>query len=478
MTQVINTNVASLNSQRQLNKSQSALNQSLERLSSGLRINSAKDDAAGLAISQRMTAQISGMNVAVRNANDGISLAQTAEGTLSSISDNLQRMRELAVQSANASNSSTDRTAIQQEVTALSAEIDRVASQTDFNGTKLLDGSFSSQKFQVGANVGQTITVDSIDSARTSALGVSTGFSLSNQVVGTAGASTITTTIDGDATPYTIGGTSLDADAKTIVAAINNANISGMTATTNATTVTTAQPGTVTTTTAGTATFTLNGIEIETTATLDAATTRANTAAAINKMSAVTGVSAKDSGAGGLTLTAADGRNIDVSDITLGTALSTTIEDLGLAEDVTEATFNIAYSAPKNSTGTVVFTGALGSVGTLGTAAIGKTGTAIADIDVTTQDNAAIAITSIDAALASVNSSKAELGAIQNRFTSVVSNLQLSSENLSASRSRIQDADFAAETAAMSKANILQQAGTAMLAQANSAPQNVLSLLK
>jgi len=171
MAQTIMTNVSSLNAQRNLNTSQSALATSLQRLSSGMRINSAKDDAAGMAISSRMTSQINGLNQAVSNANDGISLAQTAEGALASVTDNLQRMRQLAVQSANATNSSSDRAAIQQEVTQLSQEIDRVATQTDFNGTKLLDGSFSAATFQVGANVGQTITVTAIASSRTTALG-------------------------------------------------------------------------------------------------------------------------------------------------------------------------------------------------------------------------------------------------------------------------------------------------------------------
>ena len=470
MTQVINTNVASLNSQRQLNKSQSALNQSLERLSSGLRINSAKDDAAGLAISQRMTAQISGMNVAVRNANDGVSMAQTAEGALSSISDNLQRMRELAVQASNASNSSTDRTAIQQEVTALSAEIDRVASQTDFNGTKLLDGSFEDQDFQVGANVGQTITVDSIDSARTSALGKYDGFTIQNAAVAAAGISTVK--IGSDAT-ISFGTATTAQDAKAYVAALNSANISGLTATADATkTADVAQN--VTTTVAGTSSFTVNGLTISVATSTDAASNRANAISAINARSAATGVSASDNGSG-LTLTAADGRNIDVDNFAAGTATDATIADFGLAETVTRATFDVSYVAPAGRSGdAVVFGGGYVDA----TQTVKSTGTAIADIKVTTQDEASAAITSIDAALASVNSSKASLGAIQNRFTSVVANLQSSAENLSASRSRIQDADFAAETAAMSKANILQQAGTAMLAQANSAPQNVLSLLK
>ena len=171
MAQIINTNIASLNAQRNLNTSQNSLNTSLQRLSSGLRINSAKDDAAGLAISERMTSQIKGLTVASRNANDGISLAQTAEGALSEIGNNLQRIRELSVQSANATNSQTDRDALQAEVTQLVAEIDRVANQTAFNGTKLLDGSFTSKLFQVGSDAGQTIGINSIVDANVAALG-------------------------------------------------------------------------------------------------------------------------------------------------------------------------------------------------------------------------------------------------------------------------------------------------------------------
>ena len=175
MAQVINTNIASLNAQRNLNKSQGMLATSLQRLSSGMRINSAKDDAAGLAISERFTAQIRGLNQAVRNSNDGISLAQTAEGALGEVTNNLQRIRELAVQSANATNSSSDRVAMQAEVTQLMEEVDRVATQTNFNGVKLLDGTFASQSFQVGANVGETINVISITNATKFGLGIDNG---------------------------------------------------------------------------------------------------------------------------------------------------------------------------------------------------------------------------------------------------------------------------------------------------------------
>ena len=274
MAQVINTNVMSLNAQRNLSTNSASLATTIQRLSSGLRINSAKDDAAGLAISQRMTTQVRGMDVAARNANDGISLAQTAEGALSSIGENMQRIRELAVQAANGTNSAEDRAALQKEVTQLSDEITRVKNNSSFNGTKLLDGSTASFTIQVGADAGS------------------------------------------------------------------------------------------------------------------------------------------------------DNR-IDISTV-----------------DMT------------------------------------ATATAVAALDISSASGATAALTAIDTQLQTVNTARADLGAIQNRFSSVISNLQNSSENLSAARSRIQDTDYAKETAELTRTQILQQAGTAMLAQAKSVPQNVLSLLQ
>ena len=475
MAQTIMTNVSSLNAQRNLNTSQSALATSLQRLSSGMRINSAKDDAAGMAISSRMTSQINGLNQAVSNANDGISLSQTAEGALASVTDNLQRMRQLALQSANATNSTSDRAAIQQEVTQLSQEIDRVATQTDFNGTKLLDGSFSAATFQVGANVGKTITVSAIASSRTSALGKSQGFSMASQSIGTASNTTAASTIVlGTAGSISLG--TIANDAKAIASAINASNTAGLTATANATTRA-ATTQTTNTTTGGTATLSLNGLNIDIAVISGAggaATNRANALAAINANSAVTGVVASDTGSG-LSLAAADGRNIDVgATLTLTGAVATTLSDLGLASGTSGASININYSAPAGITGAVSFTGSM----TAATASIGATGTAISAIDVSTVNGANAALTAIDAALTTINSTRANLGDVQNRFASTVSNLQATSENLSASRSRIQDTDFASETASMTKNQILQQAGTAMLAQANSLPNNVLSLLK
>ena len=475
MPQIINTNISSLTAQRNSNRTQTELSTAIARLSSGLRINSAKDDAAGLAIADRMTAQIRGLNQAARNANDGISLSQVAEGALGSVTGNLQRMRELAVQSANATNSASDRVALQQEVAQLSAEIDRVATQTQFNGLSLLDGSFAAQQFQVGANAGQTITVSSIASARASALGVYQGFNLTNQSIGTANNAAQTLTVNvGGSGPVALGSVAIDAKAQ--AAAINNGNITGLLATANATNVP-AGTSTATATGTGSATYTVNGIAISIAGVNGAAASssnRANAVAAINAQSAATGVIASDTGAG-VGLSAADGRNISLG-YAAGTFPGSTAADFGLpATAITGGTLNISYAAPSGISGSVVFaqTGGLA-----GSNAIAATGTAVAAIDIASVIGANAALTAIDAALQTINGSRAALGAVQNRFSSTIENLQSASENLSASRSRIQDADFAMETAALSRAQVLQQAGTAMVAQANQLPNMVLQLLK
>lgn len=467
MPQVINTNIASLNSQRNLNVSQNSLNTALQRLSSGLRINSAKDDAAGLAISERMTAQIRGLNQAARNANDGISLAQTAEGALVEVTNNLQRIRELAVQSANATNSASDRAALQAEVDQLAAEINRVATQTDFNGTKLLNGSFSAQQFQVGANAGEVIMIDKIADAQASSLGKFEGINLTNQAIGTASDTKAAATVKiGSDTAISLG--TIANDAKAIANAINTAGIQGMSASANETEV--ASVAATAGTPADTLAYTINGTTINLTATGNATTNVANAMEAINAKSAVTGVRAVDDGTG-LKLVAADGRNINV----LTGAGAAAATDFGLGGTaITGAKINIAYSAPEGKAGSVVFANAMGN----GSYLIEDAGTAVNAIDISTVEGANQALVSIDAALKTVNSSRADLGAIQNRFGSTIANLQTTSENLSASRSRIQDTDFAAETAALTRAQILQQAGVAMLAQANALPNNVLSLLR
>jgi flagellin len=451
MSSMINTNISSLTAQRNLSSSQASLSTSMQRLSSGLRINSAKDDAAGLAISERMTSQIRGASQAARNANDGISLAQTAEGDLAQIGSNLQRMRELAVQSANATNSAS--------------EIDRAAKNSSFNGNNLLDGSFVSKDFQVGANgsAADKITVSSIASVRTSAMGSYQGFNLSNQSIGTASDSALaqTVTVAGGAA-VSLG--TIANDAKSLASAINSSGVAGLGATANATSVGTA----VQAASAAVGTITVNGLAINVTATANAGTNRTNAVTALNAQSSVTGVIATDTGSG-VSLAAADGRNITT---VFGSVTET---QFGMAAaGTTGASLNVTYQAPAGITGTVAFGGAFAPAAST----IASTGTAISAIDVLSASSAITALASIDSAIGAVNTSRASLGALQNRFTSVVTSLQTTSENLSASRSRIQDADFAQETANLSRSQILQQAGTAMVAQANQLPQGVLALLR
>ena len=475
MAQIINTNISSLTAQRNSNRTQNELSTAIARLSSGLRINSAKDDAAGLSISDRMTAQIRGINQAARNANDGISLAQVAEGALGSVTGNLQRMRELAVQSANSTNSASDRVALQQEVAQLATEIDRVATQTQFNGLNLLDGSFTAQQFQVGANAGQTITIASIASARASVLGVYQGFNVVNQSIGTASNTAQALTVSLGGGPAIALGT-VAVDAKAQAAAITSGNVPGLVATANATNVA-AGASTAAATAAGTATYTVNGVAISIGGTNGAAalaSNRANAVAAINAQSAATGVVATDTGSG-VSLTAADGRNISLA-YAAGTFTGSAAADFGLsATAITGGSLNLSYTAPSGVSGSVVFAQTGGLAASL---AIAGTGTAVSAIDVSTVAGSNAALSAIDAALMTIDGSRAALGAVQNRFSSTIENLHTAAENLSASRSRIQDADFAAETAALSRAQVLQQAGTAMVAQANALPQLVLQLLK
>lgn len=669
MPQIINSNIASLNSQRSLNMSQTQLATALQRLSSGLRINSAKDDAAGLAIAERFTTQIRGLNQAARNSNDGISLAQTAEGAMAEISNNLQRIRELSVQSANATNSSTDRAALQSEVAQLLAEIDRVANSTEFNSVKLIDGTFTSQQFQVGANANQTITVSSIASAKSSDLGLGAGSVTGTAVagtlstgevtingfdvgaVGTRSAKDIAAAINGNSSitdsgvtataansvsaafsavantgsaaatglrltaatlpntngDLTLNGTSIDAASSASELATNiNAKqgTTGVTATVGSSSSQTAMNA-FTTTVGGTYTLQVGGVTLFSAAAAGVTAANVDTAIGTTHAAALAaaGVTSTGTAAGGdLVFLKADGSNLSVVEtsgagftaggffgktsattststyygsvslsasnvITVGgnapskagfnagtfgptgtyslavngTALAFDMSTgaYGMSIDATEvvsainnnstlatAGITASYSA---STGRITVTradgdnitlqetdnhanlttegnpgfadavaGTGGGVGTLvtsyGTVTLASTkdlaiaGTNPADagfaagsyggLSVATVAGANAAITAVDAALATISSSRASLGAYQNRFSSVISNLQTTAENLTASRSRIQDADFAAETAALTRAQILQQSGVAMLAQANALPNNVLALLR
>ena len=488
MAMSINTNISSLTAQRSSSKVQDSLGTAMARLSSGLRINSAKDDAAGLAISERFTTQIRGLNQATRNANDAISLAQTAEGALGSVGENLQRIRELAVQAANATNSSSDRAALQSEAAQLISEVQRVGSQTSFNGIKLLDGSFTSQAFQVGANSGETISVSSIVDARSSSLGshsiTADGTITGNVVTAASGAVnngvtaavagtnfTITTTA-GTTSPITYAA---NAGADAIATAINSAGANiGVTATaTNSTTLSSLSA-------AGTVSFTLNGQAVS--AVVSDQNDLSSLVSAINGVAGTTGVTAtftSTSAKNSITLSTTDGRNINLQDYANTGGATETVSFGGTT--LTEGT---TVSAVK--TGTISLSSSEGAISTANASAevFASAGvnnssfSSLAAVDLSTATNASSALSVIDAALSQVNSSRADLGAVQNRFSSTIANLQTSSENLSASRSRIQDADFASETANLSRAQVLQQAATAMVAQANQMPQQVLSLLR
>ncbi len=400
MALTINTNVSSLTAQRNLGASQSSLATSMQRLSSGLRVNSAKDDAAGLAIAERMNAQTRGLNVAARNANDGISLAQTAEGALGKVGDMLQRMRELAVQSSNATNSASDRTALQSEVGQLRDEINRVAKQTSFNGTKLLDGTFSAATFQVGAGAGENITVAALTNASASGL--------SNVVYGSATSTAVTSGEITTLTEITDSSLSITVD--------------------------------------GTA-YTLGDIKVARTA----SERLGQVVEGINRLTSDTGVTAY--------------LKPDAS-----TPDQYTIEFRSSKLDAAGAA--VVVSAAGFSTATTGFTAADLAV------SADSTAVGLDDLNVDTVEDAWLAIKQIDDALSQVNSSRATLGAVQSRFENAVSNIMIQSENTAAARGRIVDADFAQETANLSKSQILQQAGTAMVAQANQLPQQVLSLLR
>jgi flagellin len=602
MASVINTNVASLNAQRNLNSSQSALATSLQRLSSGLRINSAKDDAAGLAISDRFTTQIRGLNQAARNANDAISLSQTAEGALGEVTNNLQRIRELAVQSANATNSASDRAALDLEVQQRLAEIDRISSQTSFNGQKILDGSFGQAAFQVGANVGETITLDLSTSMRPNQIGILatsqsvdlttllnvgtpavagsytsgqlSSLDFDNAAVPFAGGSVATTT-DISVFDYQAGaavtfevdgiGITLNTDLTDIsgvvgkiqddldvsnageyVVAVSGADLTitkTATATNptvavvinNGTGTTEAQFTAATTPTTGTAAADTSNLVFN----VDSSTVTINTDHSGDQagfiadlQSQLDGISsgayvATAAGAAGFSITAAvagatpaalldtfaassvtgasGGTAVVAADVAAGATITLGATDLGItlgdstivyvgaktydtpqslvdavntalagnAEAVLNADNTMSIIADK----TITITSAGEAVG------LTLPPTVIADGSLTRGNILDVAssndiIRRLDSALTSISDLRSTFGAIQNRFESTISNLGTAVENLSAARSRIMDADFAAETANLTRAQILQQAGTAMLSQANAIPQNVLSLLQ
>jgi flagellin len=478
MALTVNTNVSSLNAQRNLERSGNGLATSMERLASGMRINSAKDDAAGLQISNRLTSQINGLSVAQRNANDGISMAQTAEGAMQESTNILQRMRELALQSANGSNSVSDRASLQKEVDALQTELTRIAETTSFGGQQLLDGSFGAQSFQVGSNANETISV-ALKSTAAADIG-------SEQIKGAAD-------VYGAAQAVDLAAAMVD------VTADNDFAINGP----------------------------LGSEDI------DIADDEAVTSVAqrINALTAQTGVSAEAVVETTLKTTAGSDGTLNIGGGTGGTTfdLSTYGDDMqSLANDIAQAGFEATYNASSKDISIVArdvdgieITGAAGSAGgaslnggaargtdtaatsvvselrlsssgsfsvsgatadeLLDTAATGG-GSTLANVDSidisgTTGAKAQDAIEVIDAALAQIDDQRADLGAVQNRFNFTLNNLANIEENVSASRSRIQDTDFATETANMTKNQILQQAGTSILAQANQLPQAALSLI-
>ncbi len=505
MAASIMTNVASLTAQRNLGVSQSSLNTSIQRLSSGLRINSAKDDAAGLAISERFTSQVRGLNQAVRNANDGISLAQTAEGAMKASGDILQRVRELAVQSANASNSASDRQALQQEVGQLVSELDRISQTTEFNGAKLLDGSFGTQQFQVGANANQTI-VAATANLRTSVYG-------NNQVSGTNAAGTGAAATSAASNAYATNGVTGGTIA--INGALGSKNITTVnneTSKTTAESINLQSQYTGVTATARTAvqlgfggagayslTLQSGNSAVQNISFSLSATSGSDglskAISAINEQSAKTGVVASlNDTATGVILSNETGENIMVGNSgTSSNAAAVSVQKMagdgkGVMAAAGSAVSISTASTPENVTVSGYLTldsdKSFSAVSTTTTALQATPGTAssdlkkVADLDITSFGKATHALKTVDSALSFIAGERAKLGALQSRFETSIAALQITSENMSASRSRILDADFAAETANLSKSQILQQAGTAMVAQANQLPQGVLALLR
>jgi flagellin len=510
MSLVLNTNIASLNAQNNLTGSQAQLSQSLERLSSGLRINSAADDAAGLAISQQFTTQINGTNQAVNNANDAVSETQTASGALNTIVNNLQSIRTLAVESANGSNSDSDRQALDAQVQQQIAEITQIAQQTSFNGLSVLNGSSGVTTYQVGANVGNTISINLTQGVAATQIGQ---VATSSATVGTGALTGNLTLAVGTAAPVTVGASVAGAlpgqtagSAFAKAAAINAANISGLTASASNTvsaafdTITAATNGTGTAPGAAGATsyaLSINNIAIFSgtgNVAAGSSLTINDVANQINLFSSQDGNVTASVANGAITLTAADGSDITVNqDVTLG-AGGTTGTGTGAAAgaDATGTGFAAAIAGATAGTAqvnsgtlTLEANSNIAVAGTDAGAAIGQTAGSIAlgtstlaNQNVLTVAGANATIQAVDSALQTVSGFQSQLGAIQNRFTAAVGNLQSTAQNLTQSRSTIQDADFAAETANLTQAQVLEQAGISVLAQANQQPQLILKLLQ
>ncbi|RKP45339.1 flagellin [Pararobbsia silviterrae] len=567
MSSIINTNILSQIAQNNLQNTQSSLTSAVTDLSSGLKINSAADDAAGLAISDRMTSQINGLTAAQQNATDGIALAQTAGSALTQITANLQRIRELAVQASNSTYSASDRESMNEEVQQRLSEINRIASQTQYNGLNLLDGSFGVASFQVGANAGQTISVDLSSSMKTSQIGQTSETTLQIGAGTDQNLSSGSLAIQlGSGTTVAIGSATSGADegqsadsAYAAAAAISGSDISGLSVT-----ATNTQNVTVATSVAAATTISVNGTEVYEAGA--GSLSIGDLINGINAQSSTTGVTATENADGTLSLTAADGRNIALTDsasqgalttnqgavtsssqtlygtVTLSsssviglsgsdaTSLSvgTNLQSTGRAVDsstslsgttatsftlngtvvTTGTTWNAAdlaaainaahisnVVASADSSGhlqlesfsnagitltgsspVVSDSGLSGSQTTIYTASTANS--SLATADVLTVADAQQTLLAVDSALDEVDSLQGELGAVQNRFSSTITNIQSATQNAQSAQSDIQDADYAAEASDLSRAQVLQQAGTAMVAQANSLPQNVLKLLQ
>lgn len=455
---VINTNTSAMRATNASTQASKALSTSMERLSTGKRINSAKDDAAGLAIANRMASQTKSMAMAVRNANDGISLAQTAEGAMGEVTNMLTRMKELSTQSANGTLKDSDRTALQSEMTQLTQEISNVAKTTSFNGVNLLDGSAADVKLQTGINADQTISMQLTDT-RTSSLGLTAS---KQGTVPTAALGATDLTINGAA----IGSTT-KADAAELAAAINlKTNDSGVVATAKNTvsaTVDTTKLVKDNTLKIGGTTVTLTNAEKDVT----------SLAARINQTLNGTGsqITASADKSGKLVLTSKDGSNIAIDD-TSKNIFSAATDNQNATLDVTVAASAVGAVSLEDMSGTGI--NIAGDTPTKAGFTAGKTA---GTVSIATQAGASAAMAVIDSALDKISSARGTMGAAQNRLESTVNNLTTTATNLSDAKSRIEDADFSTETTALAKAQILGQASTAMLAQANQSQQGVMKLL-
>ena len=480
MAMTVNTNIASLSTQKNLNKAADSLSTTMQRLSSGLKINSAKDDAAGLQIANRLTSQVNGLGVATKNANDGISIAQTAEGAMQESTNILQRMRELALQSANGSNSAEDRASLQSEYSALTSELTRIANTTTFGGRNLLDGSFGTTSFQVGANANETInvTLGNVSANKVGSQQIQST-TIAPSASGVTGG-TITVTGSGETKEVTIaGGSSAKETAQQLDGAVTGLSASARTVA--SLTVADSASGTP-------ANF---SIQVGDSKAIDmiGVNSLSSLAEQLSSNASALGISVNyNEGDATLSITSETGDNITFADATTAGVTSSyagvqvAVEDgagtAGTAVTISDgliATGSVELNSAKSySLAGAGVTGLFAATGTTASSAM----TTIADTDITTASGSQSAIAVIDKAISNIDSQRADLGAVQNRFDSTVANLASISENSTAARSRVQDADFAAETAELTKQQTLQQASTAILAQANQLPSSVLSLLQ